>query len=203
MTSAAHVRQPAGIRGRRIGWALCSVLALAVVPACSGDSGETPDEGKTPTTSSSSPSPTPSPSADPQSTAEAEALETYEQYWDQMELRYADPEGKKGKLGDFAAAVALLNAEKDAESMHKRGTIITGHVTVRDPQVKVDLGKKLPYATISSCLDISKWTVVDSKTKKPAELPKDRLLKYVVTAEVEKWPEGWRVITEEPKGEAC
>ncbi|MFI5808771.1 hypothetical protein [Streptomyces sp. NPDC051561] len=55
--------------------------------------------------------------------------------------------------------------------------------------------------TLSSCLDISRWQVVDSTTRKPAILPKERLTKFVVVSTLERWSAGWKVIRDEPQAQ--
>ncbi|MFB8441199.1 secreted protein/lipoprotein [Streptomyces niveus] len=121
-----------------------------------------------------------------------------------MEDLYADKNGKVTALKQHAAGVALANAEADSKQMHDKGVIITGGVVVGNPTVtKVDVDRKIPNVTISTCLDVSGWNVIESDTKKPASLPSTRLTKYVIQAVVEKWPEGWKVIKDEPQGKAC
>lgn len=121
-----------------------------------------------------------------------------------MERVYANSQGNSIGLKQYAAGAALAGATADAKGMHAKGNIITGRVTVGTPTViKVDIDRKIPNATISSCLDVTKWTVVDTATKKPAALPSDRLTRYVVVSTVERWPEGWRVIKDEPQGQKC
>ncbi|MFC9033658.1 secreted protein/lipoprotein [Streptomyces arboris] len=122
-----------------------------------------------------------------------------------MEVLYATSTGQGASLKDFAASNALITAESDAKQMHDKGLLITGNVSVERATVtKVDVERKVPNATVSSCLDISDWTVINGKTKKPAALPSERLTKYVVVSVVEKLPQGWRVIKDEPQaGQPC
>ncbi|MFF3249120.1 secreted protein/lipoprotein [Streptomyces sp. NPDC002870] len=121
-----------------------------------------------------------------------------------MEKLYADSTGKGAALKQYAASAALINAEADAKSMHRRNLVTTGEVTVGRPTVtKLDINRKIPNATLSSCLDVSRWQVINSATKKPAALPPERLTKYVIVSTVERWPEGWRVIRDEPQEQKC
>ncbi|MFJ2094750.1 secreted protein/lipoprotein [Streptomyces sp. NPDC087901] len=147
---------------------------------------------------------TPSKPADPTETTKTEAVATYQKYWQAMERLYADVNAKNTDLKQYAAGAALKNAESDAKSMHDKGHVISGQVTVGSPTVtSVDINRKIPNAKISSCLDISHWQVIDSTTKKPVALPPKRLTKYVIVSTVERWPEGWRVISDEPRGKKC
>ncbi|MGI5518851.1 secreted protein/lipoprotein [Streptomyces sp. CA-106131] len=121
-----------------------------------------------------------------------------------MEKLYADRSGTKSDLEKYAASAALKNAEASAKHIHDRGNMAVGDVRVVNPTVtRISLARKVPNATISSCLDISRWEMVDAKTKEPVPLPTNRLTQYVIVSTVEKWPQGWRVIRDEPQGKSC
>lgn len=121
-----------------------------------------------------------------------------------MEKLYADPTGKSAHLGRYAVSAALKNAEADAKRAHDRGRIYTGSVALTDQTVtKVNVSGKIPNATVSSCLDISRWRRVDAETKKPVPQPGNRLTKYLIVSVVEKYPQGWRVTRDEPQGKSC
>ncbi|MGI5397081.1 hypothetical protein [Streptomyces sp. CA-251251] len=177
---------------------LCAALALTACGS-SGDSGGRAEESSTPTRP-----PATTATADPQATAKKEALATYQAYWQEMEKLYADPTGQSARLDQYAASAALKNAEADAKRAHDRGRIYTGKVVVTEQTViKADATGKVPNATVSSCLDVSSWLTVEAKTKKPVPLPSDRLTKYLISSTVEKYPEGWRVTSDEPQGKPC
>ncbi|MDX2762546.1 hypothetical protein [Streptomyces europaeiscabiei] len=177
--------------------ALSAALALT---ACSSSDDKDEAADKSPAVVS----PTQTASADPKETAKKEAIAAYGAYWREMEKLYADPAGKSAHLDQYAASAALKNAETDAGRAHKGGNIIVGDVTIADSAVtKTDAAAKIPNVTLSNCLDISKWETVDAKTKKPADLPDNRLLKYLLVSTVEKYPEGWRVTRDEPQGKSC
>lgn len=190
--SAVHFRKVAAVT-------LCTALALAACSSSDRKKDEASDESP-----SVSQSPTSSAPADPKETAKKEAIAAYEAYWQAMEKLYAEPTGKSVRLDHYAASAALKNAEADVKRTHDRGHIVTGSVTLADENVtKVDASGRIPYATVSSCLDISKWQKVDAKTKEPVSLPDNRLTKYVILSTVEKYPEGWRVTSDEPQGKSC
>jgi hypothetical protein len=177
---------------------LCAALALT---ACSSSDGKNEAADETPSVTQS---PTASATADPEDAVRKEAIAAYGAYWREMEKLYADPTGKSARLDQYAASAALKNAETDAKRAHDRGSIYTGSVALTDQTVtKVDAAGKIPNATVSSCLDISKWQTVDAATKKPVSLPKNRLTKYLIVSTVEKYPEGWRVTIDEPQGKSC
>ncbi len=132
------------------------------------------------------------------------AIAAYAAYWQEMEKLYADRTGKSAHLDRYAASAALKNAEADAKRAHDRGRIYTGSVALTDQTVtKVDAAGKIPNATVSSCLDISNWQTVDAETKKPVPLPENRLTRFLIVSTIEKYPKGWRVISDEPQGKSC
>ncbi|MER7109439.1 secreted protein/lipoprotein [Streptomyces sp. NPDC000229] len=131
-------------------------------------------------------------------------MATYRQYWDEMEGVYAKAEVTDG-IKKYAAGPALVRTQVDTERMKTSGNVFTGTVDVQDPTVtKLDLNRKIPNATVSSCLDVSQWSVINKETKRPVPLPTDRLTKYISVATIERWPDGWKVIKDEPqKGRPC
>ncbi|WP_455362579.1 hypothetical protein [Streptomyces sp. SYSU K21746] len=191
--STVHFRKAAAVS-----LTLCAALALT---ACSSSDGKDEPSDESPTVTKS---PTASATTDPKEIAKKEAITAYRAYWQEMEKLYADPTGKSAHLDQYAASAALKNAEADAKSTHDRGLINTGEVAVTDQAVtKVDTSGKIPNATVSSCLDISRWQTLHAETKKPVTLPDNRLTKYVIVSTVEKYPEGWRVTRDEPQGKSC
>jgi hypothetical protein len=179
--------------------ALGATLALT---GCSSSDGKHDDAAAT--SPSVSQAPPTSATPDPKETAKKEAIAAYAAYWREMQKLYADPTGKSARLDQYAASAALKNAQADAKRAHADGNIIIGDVTVAASTVtKTVATGRIPNVTLSNCLDISRWETVDAKTKKPADLPDNRLLKYVIVSTVEKYPEGWRVTRDEPQGKSC
>ncbi|MGW4101894.1 secreted protein/lipoprotein [Streptomyces sp. NPDC004976] len=141
---------------------------------------------------------------DPAETAKKEAITTYQGYWQEMEKLYADRNNAGANLKKYAASAALENATADAKRAHDDGRVYIGDVRVTDPSVtKYNPTGRIPHVIISSCLDISQWQPVDADTEKPVILPSNRLTKYLILSTVEKWPEGWRVIRDEPQDKPC
>ncbi|MFE0921246.1 hypothetical protein ACFW24_26235 [Streptomyces nigra] len=192
--SSLHFRKIAAVSV-----ALCAALALT---ACSSSDGKKDAEvSESPRVTQS---PTASATADAKDAVKRQAIATYKAYWREMEKLYGDRSGKSARLDQYAAAAALMNAEADAKRSHDRGNINTGSVALTDQVItEVKVTGKIPNATVSSCLDISKWQTVDAETKKPVSLPENRLTKYRILSIVEKYPEGWRVTSDEPQGKSC
>ncbi|MEU3090725.1 hypothetical protein ACWCQ0_31395 [Streptomyces massasporeus] len=198
MKRRAHQVHHSAVHFRKTAVVLCAALVLT---ACSSSDGKDEAADESPSVAQSPASSAP---ADPKETAKKEAITAYEAYWREMEKLYADPTGKSTHLDQYAASAALKNAEADAKRAHDRGRIYTGSVVLTDQTVtKVNVSGKIPNATVSSCLDISKWQTVDAETKKPVSLPENRLTKYLIVSTVEKYPEGWRVTSDEPQGKSC
>ncbi|MFI1445232.1 hypothetical protein [Streptomyces fructofermentans] len=176
---------------------ICATLAAA---GCSSGDGASAAESTAPTITT----PTASASMDPQAAAEATALKVYQGYWREMQALYADRNGTTADLKGYAASEALSVAENAAGRAHARGRIYIGKVSVSQSTVtKTDLDREVPKVMLSSCLDVSHWQPVVADTRKPVDLPANRLTKYLIASTVEKWPQGWRVVRDEPQGKKC
>ncbi|MFJ9026312.1 secreted protein/lipoprotein [Streptomyces sp. NPDC102259] len=129
---------------------------------------------------------------------------TIRRFWREMQVLYADRNGTTKGLEQFAASETLSKAESDAQRAHAQGRIYPGKVTFSDAVVtKAELDNKTPRVTLSSCLDVSQWQPVDATTREPVTLPADRITKYQVRTTLEKWPQGWRLVRDEPQGKKC
>ncbi|MFF3326958.1 hypothetical protein [Streptomyces sp. NPDC002889] len=183
--------------GSRTKALLFLAFALAAVSACSSDRSADNDPKASPTPSATK-------SADPTETAKNEAIGAYRNYWQQMEKTFASGTSEGTDLKKYAAATALIVAEDAAKNRHAKGQMMTGSVTVENPTVtKIDIDRKVPSTTLSSCLDITRWNVVERADNKPVPLPSQRLTRYVIVSTVEKWPDGWKVIKDEPQAKPC
>ncbi|GGR67721.1 hypothetical protein [Streptomyces roseolus] len=187
-----------------------SAVAVALtgsflLTACSTE--ETP-ESKAPASSSPASSPTtaaPStPAPDPTEQTKTELTGLYRSYWAEMEKAYQLGSTKETRLSDYAAAVALAEAEKNVTTHSTAGRTTSGSVGVNDTTVtKLDLNQKMASATLSTCLDISRWNLINKATKKKIDLPSERLTRYVIVTTLEKWPQGWRIVLDEPQEQTC
>ncbi|MFB8026862.1 MULTISPECIES: hypothetical protein [unclassified Streptomyces] len=181
---------------------LVTALALTAAAGCSPGTDADAKPGKPPAPAATASEP--APSVDPDQAAEAAAITAYGQYWREMERLYADGSDKTDRIKKVASGLALVNAEDDAKQMHKKGALIIGNVSVSDSTVTAsDFNRKVPKVALTSCLDVTKWQVVDASSKKPAALPSTRLTKYYITSTLEKWSQGWVVIEDKPQEKAC
>lgn len=203
MARSAGASVPELRKRNRLGAAALLVVTgtLTVLTACSSDESTSSAPKASPTPSVSQPSKP----VNPAETAKREALDAYARYWDELQLSYAKASTEGTDITKYAAGVALVQAEQDAKEMQKVGQVMTGSVRVGSPTVtRLDADREVPNAKISSCLDISRWDVVDRKTKKKAVMPSGRLTKYVIVGTIERWPDGWKVIKDEPQeGKPC
>lgn len=141
---------------------------------------------------------------DPSESAKKEAIDTYRNYWKEMEKTFASGTSRGTDLRQYAAGTALVVAEDAAKKRHAKGQMMTGGVVVANPTVtKIDMSRKVPSATLSSCLDITGWNVVERSSSKPVPLPSERLTRYVIASTIEKWPDGWKVIKDDPQVKPC
>ncbi|WP_237297326.1 hypothetical protein [Streptomyces sp. 3211] len=179
----------------------CVAVVASLVAATAGCTNAGQGKDHKPTTPP--PSTTAAPPVDETENAKKEATATYQSYWKEMEKLYGDPAGNSA-LKNFTASAALDNAEADAKRAHSQGYVYEGSVDiVNSAVVGTELEGKTPQVSLTSCIDVSQWKVLDAKTKSPATLPSTRLTKYVIASRVERWPEGWRVVRDDPKGEPC
>ncbi|MEU2026941.1 hypothetical protein ABZ565_33110 [Streptomyces sp. NPDC016469] len=176
----------------------CTMVAAS---GCSSDKSADPKQAPSATAASKKPSGKP---VDAEEAAKANAIATYTSYWREMGRSYAKGGAEETALKDYAAGSALVGANTGMANMRKAGQSTVGEVTVKNPTVtQIDLDRKVPNVRLSSCLDVSRWKVIDRDTKKPVVLPSDRLTRYVVASVVERWPEGWRVVRDTPQEKPC
>ncbi|MGW3152624.1 hypothetical protein ACWDG1_50415 [Streptomyces sp. NPDC001177] len=76
--------------------------------------------------------------------------------------------------------------------MKKPGTVVRGEVG-HDPEVtSLDLKASTPKATLSDCIDLSRYQTYDTRAKKVILLPTSQPLRYLATAKAERWKgRGW------------
>ncbi|MEU5416076.1 hypothetical protein [Streptomyces clavifer] len=197
--SSSNLRKRNHLRSATLLLAACTLTAAA---GCSSE----PDTDKKPAKSApAAPTSEPSKPADPSETAETEVLDTYAKFWNEMERSYAQASTAGTDIKLYAAGVKLVRVQEETSDMKKDGQRLIGSVTVGDPTVSdLDIERKVPSATLTSCLDVSRWDVVDAETKKKLPLPSDRLTKYVNVSTLERWPDGWKVIEDDPQvGKSC
>ncbi len=202
VTAHTHMRRVrVGTTPLRQRGALALLLAaLSTVSACT-TSEPVSQKPTTPPSSQSPASPTATKET-PEETAKREAIAAYQAYWEELPKAYAVPSIEGTALQRYTAAEALSKAKAGVANLKTLGQIMTGAPVLTNPTVTVaELDKKTPHVTLSACLDVLPWKVIKKDTGKPAPLPSTRVTKYVVTALVERWPDGWKVLKSTPHGD--
>ncbi|MGW2939825.1 hypothetical protein ACWDA7_51160 [Streptomyces sp. NPDC001156] len=83
----------------------------------------------------------------------------------------------------------------DLDRLKGSGTVVRGEIG-HDPKVTgLDMEAKTPKATLSDCIDLSKYEAYDVKAKKVIPLPTAQPKRYLATAKAERWADGrWMVV---------
>lgn len=70
-----------------------------------------------------------------------------------------------------------------------------------DPKVtSLDLDGETPTAKLSDCIDLARYETYDVKAKKVIPLPTAQPLRYIATAEAERWDGRWMVTDIDTQG---
>ncbi|WP_415940267.1 hypothetical protein [Streptomyces sp. 039-1] len=202
--TAARVRRPGTrdsfVRVRTCATALVVASSLVGLAGCSGSGGQA-SASKSPTGvtsgSTSSPSPTATGVDD-----KATVLAVYRKSWAASVAAYAKASSAGTDLRTTTTARALLDIESDLKELRKGGQITTGRPSIHPGDPKITAGE-FPKATLTDCVDITRWTLVDKTSKKKVRLPSGRLLRYVSIATLEKWGPKWKVTKMTAQQKAC
>ncbi|MGW6862122.1 hypothetical protein [Streptomyces xanthophaeus] len=88
--------------------------------------------------------------------------------------------------------------------MKTSGTVARGELGHDAKVTAVDLDATTPTATLSDCLDLSRWQAVRTQTGEPVPLPTNQPRRYVATVTAERRDGRWMVTVFKPHGEqAC
>ncbi|MFI7008860.1 hypothetical protein [Streptomyces sp. NPDC050145] len=213
MTRAAHRTTYARLHnrksGRSIGFAVAATaLAMAVLSACSGGDDKKGPEATLEPTRSDKPvnesSSTPSPSeTDPNAAEKQAVLDTYDRLWDEQVKAYGQGSIKGTQMRKYTAGYALADTETDLETLQKKGIVAKGSPTHDVSVTGLKPDKKVPWASLTDCLDTSDWKYVYEKTGKPVDMPENRVSKYLTKVQAEKWGKTWKIVQLETSGTSC
>ncbi|MER6695322.1 hypothetical protein, partial [Streptomyces minutiscleroticus] len=173
---------------RRLAAALAAAGSLTALASCSGDMDTDAVPSKTSSNTAAS-SPAPSATADPEHEA---VLAAYTRSWEEQTKAYAQASSDGTDLKQYTSLKALALVESDLSAMRRAGQIATGKPMIHPKVAKVS-DAKIPKATVSDCVDSTKWTLIDKDSRKKVPLPTERLTKYVSTATLEQWGSKWMV----------
>lgn len=177
------------------GGALALVVALA---GCGGDGGA-PAASEAPSAASAPPARSSAP-ADPGAAQRAAVLAAYRAMTQAQTAAYrkADPAGTG--LEKYATVQALGKMRMDLRQMKAAGTVVRGGPGHTPTVSALDLRAKIPAATVSDCIDLSRYETYDVKAGKVIPLPSAQPLRYIATASMERWDGRWMVTDLNPQG---
>ncbi|MBB1258311.1 hypothetical protein [Streptomyces alkaliterrae] len=189
---------------------LAMLMALSTITALSacGSNNDASSEkagSETPTVSTP-PSPDPEPSeTETLSADETAALKGYRAAWAARVDAYSKGSSKGTAAEETHALRALAEIEYDLKSMRKLGRVTTGKPDLQPEVTSVEREKHYrAVATITDCVDISGWRLVDKTTREPVILPKERLMRFVSVVTVEEWGnDRWVVTKVDNKARKC
>lgn len=185
--------------------ALMAVTGLALLTACSDTDGDSDDAASaSPSVATSEPaSATPSVSGDPQSAEETAVLKAYAAFWAEQVKAYSKGDTQGTDFAQYAAAEAKSSTEADLKDLRSKGIVTTGAPTHEAEVDRLSSAKQVPSARLTDCLDSADWKFIYSKTRKPVQMPENRLVRYVTKVDAEKWGKQWKIVNVTPQQDAC
>ncbi|MGW2936344.1 hypothetical protein ACWDA7_31845 [Streptomyces sp. NPDC001156] len=130
-------------------------------------------------------------------------MDAYKYFWEEQVKAYAKADSAGTDLGQYATALALSRTETDLKSLRSKGIVTTGAPSHNTTVDSFEPEKKVPYAKLRDCLDSTNWKFVYRKSGKAVEMPENRLVRYLVEIEAEKWGKQWKIVTVTPQQRAC
>ncbi|MFF9458050.1 hypothetical protein [Streptomyces flaveolus] len=170
-------------------------LGVAVTAAGCSEGGEKK--------ASTSPSPAASKSADPQAEATRTVETTYRNYWGAQTKAFEKVDVRNTGLEKYSFDQAYSKVLADVANMKIKGSAMRGAPQIKPDVTAVSLDESPQKATITDCVDVSKWTLVDAKTGKELALPKDRLTRFVVSASARTVGDEWKIVELTRQDRAC
>ncbi|MFE0654191.1 hypothetical protein ACFVZH_37170 [Streptomyces sp. NPDC059534] len=187
-------------RAAALGGALALALTLA---GCGGGDRDAKGSADSPPPATSTAAPAPATtSADTEAAEKKAVLAAFDAMWAERSKAYAKADAKGTSLEKYATLDALGKIRIDLTRMRQAGTVVRNAPRTTDSTVtSLDLTAKTPTAALTTCLDLSTYERYSTKRKEVIPLPSNQPLRYVATATLEKWPNGWMVTVYKPHGE--
>ncbi|MEU9254545.1 hypothetical protein AB0D66_22180 [Streptomyces sp. NPDC048270] len=180
----------------RVGLALVAgSAAVAVLAGCTSGSAE---KKPAPPISAS-----PSASTDPQAAAKAEVAAAYRGYWDAQVKAFAKADVRDTGLEKYAFDQAYARALSDVATMKVNGSVMKGEPSLNPEVTAVSLEETPRKASITDCVDVTNWKVVDPKTGTELPLPAERLKRFVTRFEARTVGDEWKIVTVDQQDRAC
>ncbi|GGM20686.1 hypothetical protein GCM10010129_76260 [Streptomyces fumigatiscleroticus] len=175
------------------------LTATAGMSACSSSDGDSKASTQPPTAVSPSSSPSSSPT-DAYAEEKAAALAAYSGMTTEQAKAYRQASIKGTALEKYATLDALSRIELDSYRMKEAGTVVRGEIGHDAEVTGLDMTSKTPRATLSDCVDLSRYETYDTKAKKVIPLPTNQPVRYRATAEAERWDGHWMVTDIDTRG---
>ncbi|MFJ2745429.1 hypothetical protein ACIO3O_37870 [Streptomyces sp. NPDC087440] len=129
-------------------------------------------------------------------------MSTYDRYLAQMAQAYEQVDWKSTDVRKYVSGETLKQVHADVQSLKGAGNHMTGAPTSDSKVTKITMTGPVPTATLTTCLDVSKWDTVDASGKSLPPI-KGQLKRYIVVSSLEKWPNGWMVLREKAEARTC
>jgi hypothetical protein len=142
-------------------------------------------------------------SADPRAAHKHAVLQTYERFWEEQVKAYNQGDVTGTNVAKYAAAQALSATKRDLSELRSQGIVTTGEPAHDTAVEELHPDRKVPYAKLTDCLDSTGWHFVHAKSRKPVDMPTNRLVRYVTEIEAEKWGKQWKIVTVTPQQRTC
>ncbi|MFD8952516.1 hypothetical protein ACFV0B_27100 [Streptomyces xanthophaeus] len=142
--------------------------------------------------------------ADPQQAEKTAVLAAYSAMSAEQLKAYRAADAKGTELEKYATAEALGQIRNDLARMKEARTLVRGDIGHQAEVTALDLEATTPRATLSDCVDLSKYETYDTRAQKVIPLPAEQPLRYVMTVTAERWDGRWMVTAINPQdGPAC
>ncbi|MFD3843747.1 hypothetical protein ACFWWC_47330 [Streptomyces sp. NPDC058642] len=128
-------------------------------------------------------------------------LRAYGRMWEEQMKAYRKASDAGTDLDHYASLDALGAFRLGLAHMKKSGTVATGELGHEPAVSKLDLEAKQPTATVTDCLDLSRWEATRVKTGEVVPLPTAQPLRYQATVTVQRWQGRWMVTDYTPHGD--
>jgi hypothetical protein len=198
-----------------------TLLAVALLVGCEGDSNATSDKTSSPTTSPTAPTSSPTatatttePAETPEQLAKRLASQQVKAYIRTYDRLYAEPDLPLSIIDDYARDRALLEIKDSIQERRDRGERIVGLTEITKTWLGpegVVFNKRAPKAVVDLiiCYDLGDAQVIDangdSRPLVGPDVPQVAQARYAVYAD--DWPNDdpgeWRVGKEFAAGEPC
>lgn len=174
--------------------------ALLALAGCA-QSGQVVQIGAAPPAAADSP--TASPTQDPAQAATAQILAAYTGMR-QAEVSAEDSGTTQNvSLSDYAAGNALVSITSDVGQDAANGWRMVGLPQLNPKVTALDLTGRPPTATVTDCMNVSGWHMVDQFTGKDITAPSARS-SFVSVSQAQLGQDGWRITqTEVNRSKPC